>query len=72
MPPKVNAVEVTSYAGAGVSVGSALTLTEIGVIVGIVTALLTFGLNVVYTYRKDKREKAESAARLAQLGVYDE
>lgn len=59
--------EVTSYAGAAVSVGSALTLTEIGVIVGIVTALLTFVLNAVYMYRKDKREKQESEARLEKL-----
>lgn len=59
--------EVTSYAGAAVSIGSSLTLTEIGVIVGIVTALLTFGLNAIYMYRKDKREQRETAARLADL-----
>lgn len=59
--------EVTSYAGAAVSVGSALTLTEIGVVVGIATALLTFVLNAVYMYRKDRREKAESEARLKNL-----
>jgi uncharacterized membrane protein (DUF485 family) len=59
--------EVTSYAGAAVSVGSALTLTEIGVIIGIVTALLTFALNAVYMYRKDKREKMETEARLKNL-----
>lgn len=69
---KLNATEVTSYAGGAVSIGASLTLTEIGVIVGIATALLTFGLNVWYTYRKDQREKAESAARLAQFGVYGE
>lgn len=69
---KVNAVEAMSYAGGGVSIGAALTLTEIGVIVGIATAFLTFVLNAWYTYRKDQREKMESAARLAQFGIYDE
>lgn len=59
--------EVASYAGGAVSVGSALTLTEIGVIIGIATAILTFLLNVVYMYRKDKREKTESDARLKLL-----
>lgn len=59
--------EVTSYAGAAVSVASSLTLTEIGVIVGIVTALLTFAGNAVYMYRKDKREQRETEARLAML-----
>lgn len=59
--------EVASYAGAAASIGSSLTLTEIGVIVGIVTALLTFCLNAIYMYRKDRRERTESEARLAGL-----
>lgn len=59
--------EVASYAGGAVSIGSALTLTDIGIIVGIGTALLTLVLNMVYMYRKDKREKMESEARLKLL-----
>jgi cbb3-type cytochrome oxidase subunit 3 len=59
--------EVASYAGGAVSIGSALTLTDIGIIVGIGTALLTLALNVFYMYRKDKREKVESEARLKLL-----
>jgi cbb3-type cytochrome oxidase subunit 3 len=59
--------EVTSYAGGIVSIGSALTLTEVGIIVGIATALLTFALNAFYMFRKDCREKAESEARLKLL-----
>ncbi len=35
----------TSYVGAGVSVGSALSLPEVGIVIGIVTALLTFAGN---------------------------
>lgn len=53
-----NVMSAVSYGGAGVSVVSGLTLTEWGIIVGIVTALLTFAANMVYQYRKDKREKA--------------
>lgn len=46
-----------SYAGAAVSVASGLTLTEWGIVVGIVTALLTFAANLFYQYRKDRREQ---------------
>lgn len=59
--------EVTSYAGGVVSIASSLTLTDIGVIVGIVTALLTFGVNLIYMHRKDRREQRESDARIARL-----
>lgn len=59
--------EVASYAGGAVSIASSLTLTEIGVIVGIATALLTFIANAIYMYRKDRREQRESEARLAEL-----
>lgn len=52
-----NVMSAVSYGGAGVSVISGLTLTEWGIIVGIVTALLTFGANMVYQYRKDQRER---------------
>lgn len=64
---KLSGPEVTSYAGAATSIFSSMTLTDIGVIVGIVTALLTFGLNAFYTYRKDKREQLESEAAIARL-----
>ena len=37
---KVTAPELTSYAGATVSIGTSLTLTQWGVVAGIVTALL--------------------------------
>jgi len=42
---QVNPAEASSYAGSVVAVLSSLTLTDIGIIVGIVTALATFGLN---------------------------
>lgn len=56
-----------SYAGAAVSVGSSLTLTEIGIIVGIVTALATFALNWWFQWRRDKREEREHILRAADL-----
>jgi cbb3-type cytochrome oxidase subunit 3 len=60
-------VEITSYAGGIASIVSSLTLTDVGVIVGIATALLTFLLNAIYMYRKDKREQraADAALRFA-------
>lgn len=64
--------EIVSYAGAGVSIASSLTLTEWGVIIGIATALLTFALNAVYMYRKDRRDERETNAKLKQLGAAHE
>ena len=58
--------ELASYAGGATSIGASFTFTDIGVIVGIVTALLTFALNAVYMYRKDRREQRESDARLGE------
>lgn len=80
---KVTAPEMTSYAGATVSIGSTFTLTQWGVIAGIVTALLTFALNLWYTRKKNAREQElidhqirlaeiaerEALVRLAALGV---
>lgn len=61
---QTNPAEVSSYAGSVVAVISSLTLTQVGVIVGILTAFATLLLNVWYTRRKDRREALESAARL--------
>jgi len=65
-----------SYTGGAVSICSALTLTDWGILVGIATALFTFGMNVWYTRQKNAREQRladleeqESKARLAALGV---
>lgn len=64
---KMSAPEMTSYAGGIASIGASLTLTQIGVIVGIVTALLTFGLNAWYTIQKNRREQRESDAAMERL-----
>lgn len=65
MPDKV--VSATSYAGGLASVLSALTLTDVGIIVGIITALATFALNATYHWRKDRREREAHELRLEQI-----
>lgn len=68
MTPKTDSVvSSASYAGAGFSVFAGLTLTEWGVIVGIVTAVLTLLMNAVYQYRKDRREQKLFALKADQL-----
>jgi protein-S-isoprenylcysteine O-methyltransferase Ste14 len=63
---KITAPEITSYAGGVASIGASLTLTEVGVIVGIVTALLTFAINAVFMYRRDRREERALEAQLGE------
>ena len=52
-------LKVGSYLGGAVSIMSALTLTNIGIIVGIATALLTYGTNLVYKVRENARAERE-------------
>lgn len=61
---QINPAEASSYAGSVVAVLSSLTLTDIGIIVGIFTALATFGLNAFYMRRKDLRDEEEHVARM--------
>lgn len=65
---RFSAPEITSFAGGLSSIAASLTLTQIGAVVGIATALITLALNVVYMYRKDRREQRESDAALAKPG----
>lgn len=64
------AMSTASYAGATVSVVSGLTLTDIGIIVGIVTAIITFAANMIYQHRKDKREHALYEAQMKKMQDY--
>ena len=66
---KTTPPEVGSYAGAAVTVATSLTLTQVGVIVGILTALLTLGLNAWYTREKNMREREQNVreAMLADI-----
>lgn len=62
-----NAVSAASYTGAAVSVIAGLTLTEWGVVVGILTALITFGFNIWYRIRQDRREQARHELVMEKL-----
>jgi ABC-type uncharacterized transport system permease subunit len=64
---RISPTEAASYAGSTVAVGTSLTLTDIGVLAGIATAILTFGLNAYFMWRKDQREQRESDARMHDL-----
>lgn len=50
-----------SYSGAVVSVATGLTLTEWGIVVGIVTAILTFTANIAWQFRRDRRAQRMQA-----------
>lgn len=52
-------LKIGSYIGGAISVMSALTLTNIGIIVGIATALLTFITNFIYKSRENARAERE-------------
>ncbi|KWR85509.1 HP1 family phage holin [Pseudomonas sp. PI1] len=60
-------MSITSYVGAAISALSALTLTDIGIIVGILTALATFAANMIYQARKDRREQRLFELEMARL-----
>lgn len=59
--------EVTSYAGAIASILASLTLTDIGVIVGILTALATLAMNFWVKRGEVKRAEREHEARMKLL-----
>ncbi|SDC68730.1 Bacteriophage holin family HP1 [Massilia sp. PDC64] len=63
---QVSAPEAGSYAGAIVAIVASLTLTQWGVIAGIVTALVTCAANLFYMARKDRREERALAAQLGE------
>lgn len=56
-----------SYGGGAVSVLSAMTLTDVGVLVGIATAILTFAANMYFRWAQDRREREEHARRIEEL-----
>lgn len=58
---------VASYAGGGLSVLFALTLTDVGIIIGIFTAIVTFIANMIYQWRRDRREQVAHELRLKRL-----
>lgn len=63
-----------SYGGAAVSIWAGFTLTEWGIITGIITALVTLAVQLVYHYLKNKREAAEHDLKIERWkkGLHDE
>ena len=51
---------------AGADLATSLTLSDFGILVGILTGLLGALVNLVYTWRKDRREQRESDAAWAR------
>lgn len=45
---------------------ASLTLTDLGVLAGILSGLMSTVVNLVYTWRKDRREQRESDAAWAR------
>jgi len=50
----------------GVDLATSVTLSDLGILVGILTGLLGALVNLVYTWRKDRREQRESDAAWAR------
>lgn len=74
---KITVPESSGIAGIVSAICASFTLAEIGAMVGIVTAILSFMLNAIYMRRKDAREQRqadlaarESEARLAALDLH--
>jgi hypothetical protein len=64
---RISPAEAASYAGSAASIGAPLTLSDVGVLVGILTALATFGINAYFRWRDDQRKQRESDARLHEM-----
>jgi uncharacterized membrane protein (DUF485 family) len=50
----------------GTELAASLTLADLGIMVGILSALMSALVNLVYTWRKDRREQRESDAAWAR------
>lgn len=51
---------------AGADLATSLTLSDLGILVGMLTGVLGALVNLVYTWRKDRREQRESDAAWAR------
>ena len=56
-----------SYLSSAFAVCERLTLADLSILVGIITALLSSIANLVYTWRKDRREQRASDAAAVRL-----
>jgi protein-L-isoaspartate O-methyltransferase len=64
---KPSVPEVAGYLAGMASIGASLSLTDVGAGVGIAIAVLGFFVNMIFTYRRDRREQRESDARVARM-----
>lgn len=64
---KPNAHALATWLSSVIAMCGTLTLADLSVMVGILTTVLTLVMNLVYTYRKDRREQRESDAAVARL-----
>ena len=55
------------YVGSAIAVCDQLTLADVSILVGIVTALLSSIVNLLYTWRKDRREQRASDLAAARI-----
>ena len=60
-----------SYGGGIVSIMAALTLTDWGIVLGMITAVATFCVNWYYKHRDDARAREAHEAHLASLMMMD-
>ena len=58
---------LAAYLGSVMAMWDGWTLADASILVGIVTALLSSIANLIYTYRKDRREQRASDAAAARL-----
>lgn len=58
---------VTTYAGAGTSVGGWLLSSEAGVLFGILIGVVGLAVNIFFKFREDRRLEAEHQERLKDL-----
>jgi len=58
---------LAAYFGSAMALWDGWTLADASILVGIVTALLSSIANLVYTYRKDRREQRASDAAAARV-----
>lgn len=63
---QISPTEAAAYAGSGVGVGASLTLTDMGVIAGVTTAILTFALNAYFSWKKSKLDAKVAEARIRE------
>lgn len=67
MPMKLSVPAVGSYTGSAGAIGASLTLGQIGILVGIVTAIITCAANLYFSRRRDERERRQEEREQREL-----